>query len=159
MIKRLARVATTAFVGGALLFGGASAAMANPHTGDSARLRHDNHGDRVYPYYAGGLLHFTGFDHPLDVYYGFTPGQYGSYFGPGYVADITDDSYYVSYGFQCDGYRAGYYYGRDNQPYSYGGSPYFHRNSACDDFYYRHGFWYGVPVCDQYDHETGYCDR
>ena len=29
----------------------------------------------------------------------------------------------------------------------------------CDDFYVRHGYWYGVPVCDAYDVESGYCDN
>ena len=203
MIKRIARVATTAFLGGALLFSGASAATASSHNGSSAKVRHDNakeaqkhydgstndwyDGEWWAPYgigyvgygpgyapppppatwgtgyiapgtYEYGRLMFRGFNKPPSFY--FAPPGIGAehgYYLP-YLTDVFDNDYFVSYGYRCNGYRDGYYYGPDGHRWQNGGHDYFRRNADCDDFYARNGFWYGVPVCDQYDFESGYCD-
>jgi len=109
----------------------------------------------VYEY---GRLHFTGFDRAPRFY--FAPPGVGAdhgYWLP-YLTDVFGDDYYVSYGFRCNGYRDGYYYGRDGRRWNKDGHDVYRRNADCDDFYARHGSWYGIPVCDAYDFETGYCD-
>jgi len=108
--------------------------------------------------YEYGRLMFTGFDSPPKFY--FAPPGIGAehgYYLP-YLTDVFGDDYYVSYGFRCNGYRDGYYYGHDGRRWAEGGHDVYRRNADCDDFYARHGFWYGVPVCDAYDAQSGYCD-
>jgi hypothetical protein len=107
----------------------------------------------VSPLYAP-RLQFRGFDRVPGFYYA-PPGvgaEHGYYLP--YLADSFGDDYFVTYGSRCDGYRDGWYYGRDG---SRSGS--YRHNADCDDFYVRHGYWYGVPVCDRYDDAVGYCDN
>lgn len=160
------RIALTAFLGGALLFSLTTAATAHDRGG--AHYRHDNYygpaygagflggydGAYVLPQYAP-RLQFRGFDRVPGFYY--APPNVGApssgYYLP-YLADSFGDEYFVTYGFRCDGYRDGYYYGRDG-----GRQGSYRHNADCDDFYVRHGYWYGPQVCDSYDDATGYCDR
>jgi hypothetical protein len=156
------RVFLTAFLGGALLFTMIpNSASADPRRDDSYnRVRHGN------MYGADALLHFRGSYNRPDLYF-VHPGvgadnSYSAYYGGYYGArpvDFFGDDYFVTFGFRCNGYRDGYYYDRFDRPYVYNGAPRFHRNADCDDFFYRHGYWYGVPVCDRYDFESGYCDN
>ncbi len=163
------RIALTAVLGGALLFSIPNAATA--HGRDGARSRHDNYADRGWGagYYGGYYgsygtyvsplyaprLQFRGFDKVPGFYY--APPNIGApsagYYLP-YLADVFGDEYFVSYGFRCNGYRDGWFYGRDGS--REGG---YRHNADCDDFYARHGYWYGVPVCDRYDDAVGYCDN
>jgi hypothetical protein len=199
------RILLTAVLGGGLLFTVPGMALANPHTGNSAKVRHDNARDAtrhydgstrdwysgdwwVAPYGVGyvglpgpgylpprppetwgtgyvtpgtyeyGRLSFTGFNTPPKFY--FAPPGIGAdhgYYLP-YLTDVFGDDYFVSYGFRCNGYRDGYYYGPGGSRWQNGGHDFYRRNADCDDFYARNGSWYGVPVCDRYDDATGYCD-
>ena len=212
------RILLTAVLGGGLLFTVPGIAQANPHTDNSAKVRHD-HADNaqkhydgsttdwwdgdwwgplglgyvpgyVAPYGAGygaplgpgyvpppppttatwgtgyvrpgtyeyGRLMFAGFDRPPNFY--FAPPGIGAehgYFLP-YLPNVFNDDYFVSYGFRCNGYRDGFYYGPGGRRWSRDGVDVFRRNADCDDYYARYGIWYGVPVCDAYDDATGYCD-
>ncbi|MDQ1488493.1 MAG: hypothetical protein QOJ23_1007 [Actinomycetota bacterium] len=164
------RIALTAFLGGALLFSMTTAATAHDRSG--GHNRHDNYyggggawgvgyfggyggydGSYVSPLYAP-RLQFRGFDRVPGFYYA-PPGvgaEHGYYLP--YLADSFGDDYFVTYGSRCNGYRDGWYYGRDG-----GRSGSYRHNADCDDFYVRHGYWYGVPVCDRYDDAVGYCDN
>ena len=173
------RILLTAVLGGGLLFTIPSSAQANPHASDSHQVfRHDHPGDqgssdwggtffggyggyygsyRDYGSYVSPLyaprLQFRGFDRVPGFYY--APPGIGapSYYLP-YLADVFGDEYFVTYGFRCNGYRDGWYFNRDG---SRSGS--YRHNADCDDFYARHGYWYGIPVCDNYDAAVGYCDN
>ena len=165
------RIALTAFLGGALLFSMTSAATAHDRSG--ARYRHDNYygggawgagyfggydGSYVIPAYAP-RLQFRGFDKVPGFYYA-PPGigaPSAGYYLP-YLADVFGDDYFVTYGFRCNGYRDGWYYNRDGSRWENGGSAFYRHNADCDDFYARHGYWYGDTACDRYDVENGYCD-
>ena len=169
------RILLTAVLGGGLLFTVPSVAQANPHASSSHRVvRHDHptfqpdtrpdwwddpfvgvsYGPYVSPFVAPSLL-FTGFDRVPDFYYA-PPGigAPSSGFYLPYLTNFFGDDYFMSYGFRCNGYRDGYYFGRDGNRYGN-----YRHNADCDDFYVRHGYWYGVPVCDAYDVESGYCDN
>jgi hypothetical protein len=179
------RILLTAVLGGGLLLTVPGAAQANSHASDSHKIvRHDHptsqsdnrpdwwgdptvgvfygpgaygpgaYGPYVSPFVAPRVI-FTGFDNPPDYYYA-PPGigAPSSGFYLPYLSDSYGDDYFVAYGFRCDGYRDGWYYNRDG---SRSGS--YRHNADCDDFYVRHGYWYGVPVCDRYDDAVGYCDN
>lgn len=165
------RIALTAFLGGALLFSIPNAATA--HNRSDAHSRHDNNNGGSSYYYGGGAfgvgyggydgsyvsplyaprLQFRGFDRVPGFYYA-PPGIGASsgYYLP-YLADSFGDDYFQTYGYRCNGYRDGYYYGSGGRDGSY------RHNADCDDFYVRHGYWYGAPVCDRYDANVGYCDN
>jgi len=179
------RILLTAVLGGGLLLTVPGAAQANSHASDSHKIvRHDHptsqadtrpdwwgdptvgvfygrgayglgaYGPYVSPFVAPRLI-FTGFDNPPDYYYA-PPGigaPSAGFYLP-YLSDSYGDDYFVSYGFRCNGYRDGWYYNRNG---SRSGS--YRHNADCDDFYVRHGYWYGVPVCDRYDDAVGYCDN
>jgi hypothetical protein len=162
------RILLTAVIGGGLLFGGSAVAYANSR-GSHHAARHDHGGDRgdyvagywgpgVYygPYaspYVAPRLTFRGFDRAPGFYYA-PPGigaPSAGFYLP-YLTDFYGDDYFVSYGFRCNGYRDGYYYDHGGRRLSS-----YRHNADCDDYYVRHGNWYGVPVCDAYDADTGYC--
>jgi hypothetical protein len=167
------RIILTAFLGGALLFTIPNAATA--HGGHGDRNRHDNYaGARgwdtgYFGGYSGGYsggyggyirpeyaprLQFRGFDKVPGFYY--APPSIGApsagYYLP-YLADAFGDEYFVTYGSRCNGYRDGWYHNRDGARYGN-----YRHNADCDDFYVRHGYWYGIPACDRYDDAVGYCD-
>jgi hypothetical protein len=167
MIKR---ILLTALLGGALLFTIANGAQA--HGREGVHSRHGNYaGDRGWGAgYVGGYygsyrgyvspiyaprLQFRGFDKVPGFYY--APPSIGApsagYYLP-YLADSFGDDYFVTYGFRCNGYRDGWYHDRDGSRYGN-----YRHNADCDDFYVRHGYWYGVDVCDRYDDAVGYCDN
>jgi len=123
----LKRVLSASLLSGIMLFGAPHAAFADGRHGGDRDDRRSEHHDR---------------GRDRDDYY-----RHHGY----------DDDYYRYYGSRCDGYRDGYYYGRDGRPYDYDDRPYYHRNADCDDYYRRYGTYYGSPYCDSYDYQTGYC--
>ena len=132
------RILLTAVLGGGLLFTVPNAADAHGKDRDrheDSRDRHDNWGARLPGYYGGGYgygaglygnglgatpsWHFRGFDKHPDLYwYPVGYGQAGAdylhngYYGTPVLADVFGDDYYFAYGYRCNGYRDGYYYGR-----------------------------------------------
>jgi hypothetical protein len=166
------RILFTALLGGAMLFTVLpTGAEANGRHADNAvsRDRHDYGsawGGRYGDYY--GFLHFRGAEKAPDLYYypvGYeAPGAWrAGLYGPGYYApaltDVFGDDYYFTYGYRCNGYRNGFYYNGFGQPYSYYGAPRYRRNADCEDFFVRHGYWYGTSDCSRFDVEQGYCDN
>jgi hypothetical protein len=133
----LKRIIASTFLSGMMLFATPHAAFAEGRHGggDDQRSEHHDRGqDRRSEHHDRGQ--------DRDNYY----RQHG-----------YDDNYYRDYGAGCNGYRNGYYYGRDGRPYSHDGSPYYRRNADCDNYYNSHGSYYGDPYCDSYDSQTGYC--
>lgn len=164
------RILLTAVLAGGLLFTIPNAADANRKHSDrtEARDRHDNWGERWAGYRgAYGFLHFRGFDRSPDLYYypvGYeAPGSWrAGVYGPGYygpvLADTFGDDYYLAYGYRCNGYRDGFYYDGSGRPHEYYGRPFYRRNADCENFFRRHGRWYGTSDCSRFEVEKGYCD-
>jgi len=119
----LKRMLTATLLSGVLLVAAPTAAFADGHRGDRDDHRRSEHHDR-----------------------GRDRDDYRRHYG-------YDDDYYRYYGSECNGYRDGYYYGRDGYRYSN-----YHRNPDCDYYYSRYGSYYGSPYCDGYDYQTGYCN-
>jgi hypothetical protein len=168
MIKR---ILLTAVLGGALLLTVPGAAVANGRAGNrdsvASHDRHDYFGEAWSGYGPSyGFLHFRGFDRSPDLYFypeGYTaPGSWRSGYGFGYYApvltDVFGDDYYVAYGYRCDGYRHGYYMDGLGNPISVLGRPFYRRNADCEDYFHRHGSWWGDTSCDRFDVEKGYCE-
>ena len=117
----------------------------------------------TYPFW-----HFRGYDKHPDLYwyptgYGagasYLQGGYGGYYPGGAVlTDVFGDDYYFAYGYRCNGYRDGYYFGADGAPISYYGRPFYRRNADCENYFNRHGSWYGFSDCSRFEVEKGYCD-
>jgi hypothetical protein len=163
------RILLTAVLGGALVFtmmpGSAVANGRSDRT--ESRDRHDYFGESWTGYGPSyGFLHFRGFDRHPDLY--FYPEGYtapGSWRAGGYgwyapvLTDVFGDDYYFAYGYRCNGYRNGYYVDGGGNPISVLGRPWYRRNADCEDFYQRHGFWYGANDCGRFDVEQGYCDN
>jgi hypothetical protein len=117
-------------------------------------------------YLRGGVTpfwHFRGFDKHPDLYW--YPAGYGAgaRYNQGYVADpvfndVFSDSYFAAYGYRCNGYRDGYYYGADGAPFVSAGRPFYRRNADCESYFRRHGSWYGTSDCSRFEVEKGYCE-
>jgi hypothetical protein len=120
----LKRTLMATMLGGALLFATPHAAFADGRHG--GRDRDDRHSE-----------HHWDRGHDRDDYY-----RHHGY----------DDDYYGYYGYGCNGYRDGWYYGPDGRR-----DGYYHRNADCDDYYRHYGSYYGSPYCSAYDYRTGYC--
>ena len=182
------RILLTAVLGGGLLFTVPNAADAHGKDRDKKeynRDRHDNWGARLPGGYFGGgygygsgagygagyggnvapSWHFRGFDKHPDLYwYPVGYGQSGAgylhngYYGAPVLTDVFGDDYYFAYGYRCNGYRDGYYYGADGAPIVYYGRPFHRRNADCENYFQRHGRWYGTSDCSRFEVEKGYCD-
>jgi len=164
------RILLTAVLGGALLvtampgLAQANGRFDRTETHD----RHDYWGDRWMGYGPTyGFLHFRGFDRSPDLYFypeGYTaPGSWRSGYGFGYYApvltDVFGDDYYFAYGYRCNGYRNGYYIDGLGNPISYYGRPFYRRNADCEDYFHRHGSWWGANSCRSFDADLGYCNK
>jgi hypothetical protein len=171
MIKR---ILLTAVLGGALLFtvvpnaAEATGRFSANRDSVASRDRHDYFGEAWAGYGPSyGFLHFRGFDRSPDLYFypeGYSaPGSYRSGYGFGYYApvltDVFGDDYYFAYGYRCNGYRNGYYVDGLGNPISVLGRPFYRRNADCEDYFHRHGSWWGDTSCDRFDVATGYCDE
>jgi hypothetical protein len=119
-----------------------------------------SNGEAAYPNW-----HFRGVDRHPDLWW--YPAGYGagrSYFGNGYypgnalLSDAFGNDYFLSYGYRCNGYRDGYYYGPDGDRLNFYGKPFHRRNADCESFFSRHGYWYGHSDCSRFEVEKGYCD-
>jgi hypothetical protein len=168
------RILLTAVLGGGLLFTVPQTAQADHKAKSESRDRKDHWGARMpgYQGYYGGygrgdtqpFWHFRGFDKHPDLYW--YPVGYGNgagylnngYYGAPVLTDVFGDDYYFAYGYRCNGYRDGYYYGADGAPISYYGRPFQRRNADCENYYQRHGYWYGTSDCSRFEVEKGYCD-
>jgi hypothetical protein len=131
----LKRIVASTFLSGMILLGAPHAAFADGRHGDDRRSEHHDNGRE-----RNGEGHDRGRDR--DDY----SRQHG-----------YDGDYYRYYGSGCNGYRDGYYYDSSGRPYSQNGSPYYRRNSDCDNYYRNNGSYYGSPSCDSYDYQSGYC--
>lgn len=176
--KLFKRILLTAVLGAGLLITVPNAAEADRK---QDRDRKDHWGIRAPGFYGGygpigyvpggGSLrgdvspfwHFRGFDKRPDLYW--YPAGYGAgaRYNQGYVADpvfndVFDDSYFVNYGYRCNGYRDGNYYGPDGAPMQYYGQPFYRRNADCESFFRRTGRWYGTSDCSRFEVEKGYCE-
>lgn len=163
------RILLTAVLGGALLFTampGFAEATGRFSDRTATRDRHDYWGEAWMGYGPSyGFLHFRGFDRSPDLYFypeGYTaPGSwragYYGYYAP-VLTDIFGDDYYFAYGYRCDGYRYGYYYDAGGNPISVLGKPFYRRNADCEDYFNRHGSWYGSS-CGRFDAGLGYCGK
>ena len=172
MIKR---ILLTAVLGGALLFSMVPNAAeatgrfsANKDSVGESRDRHNYFGEAWSGYGPSyGFLHFRGFDRSPDLYFypeGYSaPGSWRAGYGYGYYApvltDIFGDDYYFAYGYRCNGYRNGYYLDALGNPISVLGRPFYRRNADCEDYFHRHGNWYGANDCSRFEVEKGYCDE
>jgi len=110
------------------------------------------YGPYASPYAAPRLL-FTGFNSAPDFYYA-PPGvgAPSSGFYLPYLTNFYGDQYFVDYGFRCNGYRDGYYYGHGGRRLSS-----LRHNADCDDYFARHAIWFGAPTCEAFDPQSGYC--
>jgi hypothetical protein len=162
------RILLTAVLGGALVFTTIpGSAMANGRWDRTeTRDRHDYFGEAWMGYGPSyGFLHFRGFDRHPDLYFypeGYTaPGAWRSGFGyyAPVLTDVFGDDYYFAYGYRCNGYRNGYYVDILGNPISVLGRPWYRRNADCEDFFTRHGYWYGANDCSRFDVEHGYCSK
>jgi hypothetical protein len=115
-----------------------------------------------YPFW-----HYRGYDKSPDLYwyptgYGagapYLQGGLGYHPGGAVLTDVFGDDYYFAYGYRCNGYRDGYYYGSDGAPISYYGRPFYRRNADCENYHRRHGDWFGYSDCSRFEVEKGYCD-
>jgi hypothetical protein len=109
--------------------------------------------------------HFRGVDQHPDLWW--WPAGYGAarnYYGGGYfpgnriLSDAFGDDYFFAYGYRCNGYRDGYYYGPDGDRLNFSGRPFYRRNADCENYYARHGSWFGLSDCSRFEVEKGYCD-
>ena len=173
------RILLTAVLGGGLLFTVPNVAQATSHGSNLHReVRHDHptfqpdtrpdwwddpfvgvyYGPYVSPFAAPRLL-FTGFGNAPDFYYA-PPGvgAPSSGFYLPYLTNFYGDDYFVNFGFRCNGYRDGYYYDHDGRRIERDGKVFYRHNADCDDYFTRHGIWFGAPVCGAYDFESGYCE-
>jgi hypothetical protein len=143
----LKRIVVSTFLSGMLLFGAPHAAFADGrhNGGDDRRSEHHDRGDNRGHDRGDNRGDNRGHDRGRDR------DDYSRRYG-------YDGDYYNYYGSGCNGYRNGYYYGPDGRPYDRNGSPYYHRNGDCDDYYQNSGSYYGSPSCDSYDYQTGYCN-
>ena len=116
----------------------------------------------AYPFW-----HFRGYDKHPDLYwypagYGagapYLQGGFGYHPGGAVLTDVFGDDYYFAYGYRCNGYRDGYYFGADGEPISYYGRPFYRRNADCENYFQRHGSWYGFSDCSRFEVEKGHCD-
>ena len=119
-----------------------------------------SNGEPAYP-----NLHFRGIDRRPDLWW--YPAGYGagrSYFGHGYypgdrlLSDAFGNDYFLAFGYRCNGYRDGYYYGPDGDRLGFSGRPFYRRNADCESFFHRHGYWYGANECSRFEVEKGYCE-
>lgn len=166
------RILLTAVLGASLVFSVANTAQAD-HKRDRDRDRRDNWGVMLpvggyYGYGAGQgatpFWHYRGFDKHPDLYwypagYGAgAPYNQGYYPGGAVLTDVFGDDYYFAYGYRCNGYRDGYYYGLGGAPIAYYGRPFYRRNADCENYFRRHGSWYGANECSRFEVEKGYCE-
>jgi hypothetical protein len=172
------RILLTAVLGAGLVLSVPFSAAQADHRGGRDRDRRD-WGIRLggpwgyYPgLYSNGApavpnLHYRGFDRRPEVWW--YPAGYGAgrgYFGNGYypgdvpllVGTGFGDDYFVTYGFRCNGYRDGYYYGPDGDRLEFSGRAFYRRNADCEDYFLRHGVWFGYSDCSRFEVEKGYCD-
>jgi hypothetical protein len=169
------RILLTAVLGAGLVLSVPFAATADHRGGDRDRRDWGIRLGGAWGYHPGLYsngepavpnLHFNGFDRRPDVWWypagygagrGFNGGGY--YPGRGFFGDVlfTDD-YYGAYGYRCNGYRDGYYYGPDGDRLEYSGRPFYRRNADCEDYFHRHGSWYGYSDCSRFEVNKGYCD-
>jgi hypothetical protein len=165
------RILLTAVLGAGLVFSVTHTAQAD-HKRDGDRNRRDHSGVVLAGGYYGGyagyddtypFMHYRGWDKSPDLYW--YPAGYGAgapylqgYYGAPVLTDVFGDDYYFAYGYRCNGYRDGYYYGADGEPIAYYGRPFYRRNADCDSWYNRHGSWYGANDCSRFDVEEGYCE-
>lgn len=170
------RILLTAVLGGGLLFTVPNAAEANGKDRDKkeySRDRKDHWGARLPGYYGNygnygrgdtvPFWVFRGFDKNPDLYwypagYGAGAGYLNGYYGAPVLTDVFGDDYYFAYGSRCNGYRDGYYYGAGGEPIVYYGRPFYRRNADCENYFRRHGSWYGTSDCSRLEVEKGYCD-
>jgi hypothetical protein len=169
------RILLTAVLGAGLVFSVTNTAQAD-HKNDRDRDRRDNWGVVLSGGYYGGygaygdnypFWHYRGFDKSPDLYwypagYGagapYLQGGLGYYPGGAVLTDVFGDDYYFAYGYRCNGYRDGYYFGADGAPISYYGRPFHRRNADCENYFRRHGYWYGANECSRFEVEKGYCE-
>ena len=109
--------------------------------------------------------HFRGVDQQPDLWW--WPAGYGAarnYYGGGYfpgdrvLNDAFGNDYFMAYGYRCNGYRDGYYYGPDGDRLNFSGRPFYRRNADCENYYARHGVWFGMSDCSRFEVTKGYCD-
>ena len=171
------RILLTAVLGAGLLLSVPLAAEADHRGGDRDRRDWGVRFAGPWGYYPGLYsstgtpavpnLHFRGLDRRPELWWypaGFGAGR--SYYGNGYypgdapllVGDVFGDDYFITYGYRCNGYRDGYYYGPDGDRLEFSGRPFYRRNADCEDYFHRHGSWYGYSDCSRFEVEKGYCD-
>jgi hypothetical protein len=170
--KLFKRILLTAVLGAGLVFSVTNTAQAD-HKRDRDRDRRDNWGVVLPGGYAGygawsgnrPFWHYRGFDKSPDLYWypaGYGAGapylQGGYYPGGAVLTDVFGDDYYFAYGYRCNGYRDGYYFGADGAPIAYYGRPFYRRNADCENYFHRHGSWYGANECSRFEVEKGYCE-
>jgi hypothetical protein len=119
-----------------------------------------SNGEVAYPNW-----HYRGLDRQPDLWW--WPAGYGAartYYGNGYypgervLSDAFGNDYFLAFGYRCNGYRDGYYYGPDGDRLNFSGRPFYRRNADCESFFHRHGYWYGYSDCSRFEVEKGYCD-
>jgi hypothetical protein len=172
--KLFKRILLTAVLGAGLVLSVPLAAEAD-HRDGGGRDRRDwgvllpvwGHGAGLYSNGAPAVpnWHFRGVDQHPDLWW--WPAGYGAarnYYGGGYfpgnriLSDAFGDDYFFAYGYRCNGYRDGYYYGPDGDRLNFSGRPFYRRNADCENYYARHGSWFGYSDCSRFEVEKGYCD-
>jgi hypothetical protein len=114
----------------------------------------------TYPFwhYRGNTKHPDLYWYPAGYGAGAPYLQGGYYPGTPLLADVFGDDYYITYGYRCNGYRDGYYYGADGAPFESYGRPFYRRNADCESFFHRNGYWYGTSDCSRFEVEKGHCE-
>lgn len=172
--KLFKRILLTAVLGAGLVLSVPFAAEAD-HRGGRDRDRRDwgvllpvwGPGAGMYSNGAPAVpnLHYRGMDRDPELWW--WPAGYGaarSYYGGGYfpgsriLSDAFGDDYFVAYGYRCNGYRDGYYYGPDGDRLNFSGRPFYRRNADCENYYARTGAWFGYSDCSRFEVTKGYCD-